>query len=173
MQAEFTRQFSEFAARQRQELAAGAKANAPGASLAASNAQSGAAESFANLPPCRINAQPDEVGPVSCTEQSAHNISLCAAIPATVAVSNVRVQARVPGSEEPWSERDAGATTLGSLRMGAATSEFPVNPDLRSVCLEMANFSVEDTLAVRLIVEYSMASTPAQELTAAAPAHSL
>jgi hypothetical protein len=170
MQAEFTRQFTEFAARQSQQNAkAEIDAKTPGAALPARNDESGAAESFANLPPCRIDAQPEEVGPVSCTEKVAHPIALCAAIPAGSEARNVRVQARVPKSEAPWEERDSGATTLGSLRMGASTSEHPVNPEQKSVCLDVANWSVDDTLAVRLIVEYAFPNSPASELTASAP----
>ena len=69
--------------------------------------------------------------------------------------TNVRVQARVPKSESPWLERDAGAPTLGSLHIAAAPAEYPVSADQRSVCLDVANFSVDDTLAVRVIVEYA------------------
>jgi hypothetical protein len=174
MQAEFTKQFTEFATRQQQAAKAAAEAEQPGAALPARNGEAGASESFANLPPCRVEAQPDEVGPISCTEKVAHSIALCAAIPAAAETRSVRVQARVPKSEAPWEERDSGATTLGSLRMGAMSNEYAVNPDQKSVCLDVANWSVEDTLAVRLIVEYSFASAPASELTAAAPgAHSL
>ena len=42
------------------------------------------------------------------------------------------------------------------------------------MCLDVANFSVDDTLAVRVIVEYAFGGAAASELTAAAPgAHSL
>ena len=36
-----------------------------------------------------------------------------------------------------------------------ATAEYPISPDQKSVCTDVANFSVEDTLAVRVIVEYA------------------
>ena len=45
--------------------------------------------------------------------------------------------------------------TLGSLHIAAATAEYPVSADQKSVCMDVANFSVEDTLAVRVIVEYA------------------
>jgi hypothetical protein len=126
------------------------------------------------LPPCRIVAQPDEVGPVTCSERGAQSVALCAAIPASARATNVRVQARVPKSESPWLERDAGAPTLGSLRIVAAPEEFPVSADQRAICQTLANWSVDDALAVRLIVEYATGTTPAAELTAATPAaHSL
>jgi hypothetical protein len=82
------------------------------------------------------------------------------------------VQARVPKSESPWLERDAGATALGSLRIAAASAEYPVSADRKSVCTDVSNYSVEETLAVRVIVEYAFAA-PANELTAAAPTASL
>ena len=81
----------------------------------------------------------------------------------------MRVQARVPKSESPWQERDAGAPTLGSLHIAEAPVEYPVSADQRSVCLDVSNWSVEDTLAVRLIVEFAVGSKPPAELTAAAP----
>jgi hypothetical protein len=83
--------------------------------------------------------------------------------------SGIRVLARVPLSESPWQERDAGAPTLGSLRIGESTADFPVSANQRAVCLEVANWSVEDTLAVRMVVDYVFDPEPASELTAATP----
>jgi hypothetical protein len=165
MQAEFTRQFAEFSSRQSQPATPASGA----AAVAAHNSQGGTAESLAQLPPCRISPQPDEVGPVTCTERVAQSIELCAAVPAAAQTTNVRILARVPKSETGWEERSAGASTLGSLHIGAATSEYPVSADLRSVCLDVANFSVEDRLAVRILVDYAFGAAASSELTAAAP----
>ncbi|HEU4779848.1 MAG TPA: hypothetical protein VFS58_08200 [Steroidobacteraceae bacterium] len=177
MEAEFTKQFAALAARQNPKVAeayATPGVGESGARIPARNGEGGAAESLAHLPPCKINTQPDEVGPVTCTERVAQPIALCASIPSAAHATNVRVQARVPKSESPWLERDAGAPTLGSLRIAAAPAEYPISADQRSVCLDLANWSVEDTLAVRLIVEYAFDRAPSAELTAAAPtAHSL
>lgn len=164
MQAEFTRQFAEFAAKQNQAAAA-----ANGATLAAHDNGAGTAEALVQLPPCHITAQSADAGPVTCNEGLAQTVALCAAIPARAEATKVRLQARVPKSEAAWVERDAGALTLGSLHIGGATSESPVSPELRSVCLDVANWSVEDSLAVRVIVDYDFAPPPATELTAAAP----
>ena len=172
MQAEFTRQFAEFAAHQNSTgtAMAGTGGDGNGAAISAHNHDAGEAQSLAHLPPCRISAQSADAGPVTCSESVAQPVTLCAAIPAGAEATNVRLQARVPKSESPWLERDAGAPTLGSLHIGAATSEYPVSPELRSVCLDVANWSVEDTLAVRLTVEYGFGKATATELTAAAPA---
>jgi hypothetical protein len=164
MQAEFTRQFAEFAAKQSQASAA-----ASAAALAARNSGSGVAEALAHLPPCHISAQSADAGPVACNESIAQPVTLCASVPASAQTTKVRVQARVPKSESPWLERDAGAPTLGSLHFGAATSEYPISPEARSVCLDVSNWSVEDTLAVRLSVEYGEAGGTTSALTAAAP----
>ncbi len=166
MEAEFTKQFAALAARQNPAAAAGSPNAADPTAIPARNGEAGSAESLAHLPPCRIHAQPDEVGPVTCTERVAQPIALCASIPSAANTTNVRVQARVPKSESPWLERDAGAPTLGSLRIAAATAEYPVSADQRSVCPEVANWSVEDTLAVRVIVEYAFGGPAASELTA-------
>lgn len=173
MQAEFTRQFAEFAARQGQPAANGG-AGGSGATVGVHNGQPGSAESLAQLPPCRISLQSADAGPVTCNENSAQSIALCAAVPAAAQTAKVRVQARVPKNEAAWEERDAGAPTLGSLHIGAATRDYPVSPELRSVCLDVANYSVEDTLAVRIIVDYGFDPAASSALTAAAPtAHSL
>jgi len=170
MKAAMRAELEEFEARRSQQLAAAqANSKAGSSAIAARNGESGIAESLAHLPPCHISST-DEVGPVTCSDSVAHQIALCAAVPAASHTTMVRVQARVPKSEAGWEERDAGATTLGSLHMGLAANEYPVDPQLRSVCLDVSNWSVEDTLAVRLIVEYSFASAPTTELTAAAPA---
>jgi hypothetical protein len=176
MEAEFTRQFAALAARQSPAATdpAAHGTDPSGAAIAARNGENGAAESLAHLPPCKINAQPDEVGPVTCTDRVAQPISLCASIPSAAHATNIRVQARVPKSESPWQERDAGAPTLGSLRIAQAAAEYPISADRRSVCLDVANWSVDETLAVRVIVEYAFAGPAASELTAATPgAHSL
>ncbi len=166
MEAEFTKQFAALAARQNPE--ATGSMNSDPTAIPARNGENGASQSLAHLPPCRIHTQPDEVGPVTCTDAVAQPIALCASIPSAAHTTNVRVQARVPKSESPWLERDAGALTLGSLHVAAATAEYPVSPDQKSVCTDVANFSVEDTLAVRVIVEYAFGGAPG-ELTAAAP----
>jgi hypothetical protein len=176
MKAEFAEQFAALAARQNPESAgaAGNGTDASGAAIPARNGEAGSAESLAHLPPCKVSTQPDEVGPVTCTDRVAQPIALCASIPSAAHATNVRVQARVPKSESPWLERDAGAPTLGSLHIAAAPAEFPISADQRSVCLDVANWSVDDTLAVRVIVEYAFGGPTATELTAATPAaHSL
>jgi hypothetical protein len=173
MEAEFTRQFAALAARQNPAAGTNNSTDPSGAAMPASNGKSGSAESLVHLPPCKMQAQSDEVGPVTCTEPVAQTIALCASIPLAAHTTNVRVQARVPRSESPWLERDAGAPTLGSLRIAAASAEYPVSADQKSVCTGVSNWSVEETLAVRMIVEYAFVA-PASELTAAAPtAHSL
>ncbi|MEJ0087603.1 MAG: hypothetical protein WDO72_18170 [Pseudomonadota bacterium] len=176
MEATLAKQFAEFSALQRQQAEA-ANPDATGASgstIPARNGETGSAESLAQLPPCRIASQPDEVGPVSCSERTAQAIALCAAIPSAARIADIRVQARVPRSESAWLERDAGAPTLGSLHIGAAANESPVSADQRSVCLDVSNWSVDDTLAVRVIVDYAFGAAPTSELTAAAPtAHTL
>ena len=171
MEAEFTRQFAALAARQNPESAvpSAGGVDASGAAFPARNGEAGSAESLVHLPPCKVTAHPDEIGPVTCTDRVALPIALCAAIPSAAHATNVRVQARVPKSESPWLERDAGAPTLGSLHIAAAPAEFPISADQRSVCLDVANFSVDDTLAVRVIVEYAFGGPAASELTAAAP----
>ena len=169
MRAEFAEQFAALAARQARPDANEPEPGANGAAMAARHGESGTAESLAHLPPCRLNAHPDEVGPVTCTERVAQSIALCATVPAAAQTTNVRVQARVPRSESPWLERDAGAPTLGSLHIAEAPAEYPVSADQRSVCLDVSNWSVEDTLAVRVIVDYAFGPKPTTELTAAAP----
>jgi hypothetical protein len=172
MKAEFAEQFAALAARQNPESegnSANGGVDATGAAIPARNGEAGSAESLAHLPPCKVGAHADDVGPVTCTDRVALPIALCASIPSAAHATNVRVQARVPKSESPWLERDAGAPTLGSLHIAAAPMEYPISADQRSVCLDVANYSVDDTLAVRVIVEYAFGGSSPGELTAAAP----
>jgi hypothetical protein len=136
----------------------------------AHHTDAGTSESIAHLPPCHVTQQAEDAGPTACTEALATTISLCALVPSSAHTRAVRLQARVPKSETPWLERDAGAPTLGSLHISGEASEYPASPDTRSVCLDVANFSVDETLAVRVVVEYSFGPPPGAELTAAAPA---
>jgi hypothetical protein len=168
MKAEFAEQFAALAARQAQPEPHAAPAG-DGAAIPARHGENGTAESLAHLPPCRLNAHPDDVGPVTCTERVAQIIALCATVPSGAQTTSVRVQARVPNSESAWLERDAGAPTLGSLHISEAPMEYPVSADQRSVCLDVSNWSVEDTLAVRVIVDYAFGPKPTNELTAATP----
>jgi hypothetical protein len=169
MRAEFAEQFAALAARQAQPAMAPAATDTDAGAISARHGETGTAESLAHLLPCRINSHPDDVGPVTCTDRAAQTIALCATVPSAAQTSNVRVQARVPRSESPWMERDAGAPTLGSLRIAAAPVEYPVSADQRSVCLDVSNWSVEDTLAVRIIVDYAFGPKTTNELTAATP----
>jgi hypothetical protein len=132
-------------------------------------ADAGTAESVAHLPPCRVTAQAEDAGPTACTDSLATTVAVCAIVPAAARTAAVRVQARVPRSETPWLERNAGAATLGDLHIAAAHAEYPASVDKRSVCLDVANWSVEDTLAVRILVDYDLGPSPTSELTAAAP----
>jgi hypothetical protein len=168
MKAEFAEQFAALAARQ-SEPAAAAAGDLNGGVISARHGENGTAESLAHLPPCRLSSHPDDVGPVTCSDRDAQSISLCATVPAAAQTTNVRVLARVPKSESPWQERDAGAPALGSLHISEAPVEYPVSADQRSVCLDVANWSVEDTLAVRVVVDYAFSPNAANELTAATP----
>src|SRR3954471_19601882 len=67
MQAEFSRQFAEFAARQSQP--ATPAPGTDGAAVPANHSSTGKAEAVAQLPPCRITTHADEVGPVTCTDK--------------------------------------------------------------------------------------------------------
>lgn len=165
MKAEFAEQFAALAARQQEPREPGAD----GSAIPTHHAENGTAESLVHLLPCRLNAHPDEVGPVTCSDREAQLVTLCATVPSAAQTTNLRVLARVPKSEAPWQERDAGAPTLGSLHIAEAPVEYPVSADRRSVCLDVSNWSVEDTLAVRVIVDYAMSPKPVKELTAATP----
>ena len=170
MDAKYKEQFAAFVA----NLAPHNTETTASGVVAAHTGQGGAVESLAQLPPCRISSQPEDVGPVTCTERVAQKVSLCAAVPAAAQTRNVRVQARVPKTEMGWEEGVLGDATVGSLHLGTATSESPLSADQRAVCLDVANYNVDDTLVVRVIVDYLIPETPNSELTAAAPtAHAL
>jgi hypothetical protein len=174
MEEQYKKQFAEFMASQGKTPSGAGSSGAPGSAIPARNGEAGSADAVAHLPPCHVSAQPDEVGPVLCTERVAQRIELCATVPAASRTTNVRLEARVPKSESAWVARDAGAATVGSVHVGGDPSEYAVSVDRRSVCLDVSNWSVEDTLAVRITVDYEFGADPNAALTAAAPgAHTL
>lgn len=146
-----------------------ADANATATPMATSHGIAGSAESVAHLPPCQVTKLAEDAGPTACNDTLATKIALCALVPSASQTTAVHVEARVPLSDSPWMPADGGATVLGNLHLAAQSSEYPASPDKRSVCMDVANWSVEDTLAVRVIVDYAFPSSPAGELTAAAP----
>jgi hypothetical protein len=174
MDARYQKQFSELVAKLGGKPDATASNGEAGAAIPARNGQAGSAEAVARLPACHVSAQPDEVGPVLCTEHVAQRIELCATVPSAARTTNVRLESRVPNSTEEWLTRDAGAATVGSVHVNGEPAEYPTSPDHRSVCLDVANWSVTDTLAVRITVDYDFSADPSDALTAAAPtAHTL
>lgn len=174
MDARYQKQFADLVAKLGAKPDAGPTGGASGAAIPARNGQSGSSEAVARLPACHVNAQPDEVGPVLCTEHVAQRIELCASVPSGAHTTNVRLDARVPNSSEEWMTRDAGAATVGSVHVTGEPAEYPTSPDHRSVCLDVANWSVTDTLAVRITVDYDSGPDPNAALTASAPtAHTL
>ena len=137
--------------------------------LATRHGEAGRAESLAHLPACRVTQQAEDAGPTACTESVAAKIALCALVPSGSQTTTVHVEARVPMSDSPWMPADAGATQLGNLHVAAQHTEYPASPEKHSVCLDVSNWSVEDTLAVRVVVDYAYPNATAGELTAAAP----
>jgi hypothetical protein len=171
MEEQLNKRFGALVAQQQSQAlsAAGATANPPdGSAIPAAMGLPGSAESIVHLPPCHVSQQAEDAGPVICTEALATKVALCAIVPSASNTRAIRIQTRVPKSEQAWEDRSAGATP-GNLHVAAEPSEYPATVDKRSVCLDVSNWSVNDTLAVRVIVDYDFAPTAAVELTAAAP----
>jgi hypothetical protein len=174
MDARYQQQFAELVTKLVPPVEAGAPGDPLGAAIPARNGEARSTEAVVRLPACHVNTTPDEVGPVLCTERVAQRIELCATVPSAARTTHVRLDARVPNSAEEWQTRDAGAATVGSVHINGEPAEYPLSPERRSVCLDVANWSVEDTLAVRLTVDYEFGPDPNAALTAAAPtAHTL
>jgi hypothetical protein len=90
-------------------------------------------------------------------------------VPSGSHTRGIRIQTRVPKSEQAWEDRSAGSAAPGSLHVAAEPAEYPASVDKRSVCLDVSNWSVDETLAVRVIVDYDFTPPAATELTAATP----
>src|SRR5262245_7206729 len=117
-------------------------ANQESTPMSARHEGAGSAESLAHLPPCQVSKQAEDAGPTICNDSVAAKIALCALVPARAETTTVRVEARVPMSDSPWMPADAGATQLGNLHFAAQHTEYPASPEKRSVCLDVANWSV-------------------------------
>ena len=85
LQAEFARQFAEFAARQTPTTAQRPTDAAAHADRGAATARAGSAESVAHLPPCRVTRRPKTRVPPTCTEPPRQTVALCATVPASAA----------------------------------------------------------------------------------------
>ncbi len=177
MEEQLDKRFGALVAQQQSQAlsATGASATAAGGTaIPATAGMPASAESIAHLPPCHVTQQAEDAGPVACTAALAATVSLCALVPSAAHTRGIRIQTRVPKGEHAWEERSSGATTPGNLRVAAEPSEYAASADKRSVCLAVSNWSVDETLAVRVIVDYDFAAPTASELTAAAPtAHAL
>ena len=110
--------------------------------------------------PAGSAAQPDEVGPVTCTERVAHNRCHCVRRSPPPRETTERARAGTRAEERNGHGKNATPERRRSAACisGPRTSESPISPrTCASVCLDVANYSVDDTLAVRLIVDYAVA----------------
>lgn len=168
--AKYNEQLARLVASLTQQKAAESGPGSGATSIAARPGQAGSMESLARLSPCHNTAQPDDVGPVTCSDRVAQKVTLCGAVPAAALTKDVRVQARATTPEAEWTVGKVGDATVGSLHLASAATESPLSAEQRSVCLDVANYSLDEALIVRVIVDYVFpAPAPAAELTAAAP----
>jgi len=147
LQTEFTRQFAALAVHQ------------------ATHTRSGSAESLLQLPPCRAATPADEDSVATCTENDVQTVALCAALPAAAQRNQMQVMARVQRPDSSWQKGDAGSGALGDLHVEEAQTAPPGAPE-PSACVNVANWSVEDMLMVRLVVDFTLAAAPTQPAAA-------
>ena len=116
------------------------------------------AESLAHLPPCRVTQQAEDAGPTACSESLAptDRAVRAGARRRSQTTDGTRRGARAEERLALGRTADAGATHARQpASRPRSTREYPVSPEKRSVCLDVSNWSVEDTLAVRVIVDYA------------------
>jgi hypothetical protein len=160
LQSEFTRQFATLGAHQADEHIPPVGAASGEKTLTASRSTLGSTESLAQLPPCTPAAPAGEATAASCTEQDTQTVTLCAALPSTVKSTRMQIMARPQKPDSVWQKGEANAATIGDLHVVDAPTEQPLSATERSACLSVANWSTQETLMVRLLVEYAVEPAP-------------
>ena len=154
LQTEFSRQFAALSAQQREGVPTG---NNPDAgALPVGHSLPGTAESLVQLPPCTPAEHADDTGVATCTAHTAHDVALCAALPATAQDARLQLMVRTLKPASTWQKRDPDSPTSGDLHVSDAMPEQSLDPTERPVCRTVANWSVTDALLVRLLVDYTL-----------------
>lgn len=160
LQTEITRQFAALAAGRSDEGDAAGDAhpqdemNAP---VSITHPAGGTAESLARLAPCRPAAEPDHpdatAAPAACSEQSAHAVLLCAALPEAAQDPQLRVMVRTQSPDAEWLTGDLTSSMIGELQVsGPGPDPLPAG----TACIQVANWSLSEPLLVRLLADYRL-----------------
>jgi hypothetical protein len=130
-----------------------AVAHAP-SPIAQMPATRGVSEAIVRLPPCRLPPLAEEAGPAACSEAAEQRVTLCTIVPDGARTTAVRVLARAEGVEDTWTEREPGSSQIGPVHLSSDSTAAATAPASNTICLDAANWSLEATQAVRLLVEH-------------------
>jgi len=121
--------------------------------------------------PCRARAaQSSGNAERACSEQDALQVTLCASVPSSAAVTDVALYARPADAQQSWTE---SLVTVGQDVGRARFTEKPVeraeSDQTKLVCANFASWDGERAQSARLVVKYSAAlPAPTREMSHAA-----
>lgn len=124
------------------------------AEAAAAGAAFTSSEALAHLPPCRLGAADEAAGPAACSEATVQRVALCAGLPEGVREPRVQLFARGMQDDSSWRLADGSAAAAVQVRQAGNAFEFGIGSTSRALCVPLGNWSMEESYAVRLQVEW-------------------
>lgn len=112
-------------------------------------------EALAQLPPCRLGAGDEAAGPAACSEATVQRVALCALI--AESAHEPRVQLFVRGMREgsSWQLADGASAAALQVRQTGDAFAFETGAGNPTLCVPLGNWSMEESYAVRLRVEWA------------------
>ncbi|MFL6578216.1 MAG: hypothetical protein ACJ8MR_16460 [Povalibacter sp.] len=114
---------------------------------------SGAAESIAYVPACRV------VGSESaeCAESDAQRIALCGTVPAEARVATIKFFAQADAVQQPWEQHAVTLESdLGGARFTGKTFEYAQGQGRKAVCVNFQQWSSAHPQIARILIEYEI-----------------
>ena len=105
------------------------------------------------LPPCNAASGQDAV---SCSESNPVRVAVCAPVPTTATVTQVRVYTRADDSPQAWA--DATNASVQEAGNGKVVDAFyeRVQADAKEICQRFLHWNSQKGRAIRIVVRYSL-----------------
>ncbi|MGH8662242.1 MAG: hypothetical protein ACREUB_10850, partial [Burkholderiales bacterium] len=118
--------------------------------------EDGAAAS-ALVGPCTATGGAAPGSALSCSEQAAVRVAVCARVPASATVREVLLYTRFEDSQQPWAEsRVQAGQDAGQARFVEKHFERPDGDAAKQVCHGFVNWSGEKARQARILVRYTL-----------------
>lgn len=112
--------------------------------------------------PCKTERAAAPGARSECGEQSAVRVAVCARVPASATVKEVRLYTRVEDSQQPWADsRVQAGQDAGKAKFVDKSFERPDGDAAKQVCQGFVNWSGEKARLARILVMYTPQETRA------------